>query len=176
MKRHILINGERNVGKSTLIRRLVEEAGCPVYGFCTQNEEPDEKGFHDIYIHPAGQAFEERVFTSENKIGRCDTRIHDVNPEVFDTAGVKYMEDVRADGIIVMDELGFMEKDSPLFMARVKELLEGDVHVIAAVKNRKDVPFLNEVRAMPKAEIFDITRENREELFETLRKITAKWE
>ncbi len=79
-----------------------------MYGFCTQNEEPDEKGFHDIYIHPAGQAFEERVFTSENKIGRCDTRIHDVNPEVSGSAGVNCMEDDSEDDVIVMHELVFM--------------------------------------------------------------------
>ena len=40
--------------------------------------------------------------------------------------------------------------------------------MIAAVKSRTDIPFLNAVRAAPKAEVFYITPENREELYERL--------
>ena len=36
MKKHILICGEKGVGKSTLIRRLVEAAQLTVSGFCTK--------------------------------------------------------------------------------------------------------------------------------------------
>ena len=42
------------------------------------------------------------------------------------------------------------------------------VPVIAAVKSRTDVPFLNAVRAASRAEVFYITPENRDELYEKL--------
>lgn len=165
VKRHILIEGARGAGKSTLIRRLISEAGMPVCGFCTWSSAPDETGFHDIYIHPAAMPAEARIRSERNRIGRCDQRIHEVRPEVFESLGVDLLSDVREDGIIVMDELGFMEQDSPRFMDRVIELLRGDVPVIASVKDRHDVAFLDRVRLQPKAELFRLTKETREDLF-----------
>ncbi len=67
-----------------------------------------------------------------------------------------------------MDELGFFEARAEAFTAAVLQALAGDVPVIAAVKDRTDVPFLNAVRAMPKAEVHHITPQNRDMLFELL--------
>ena len=50
MKKHILICGEKGVGKSTLIRRLVEEARLTVGGFCTKMDENAEGAMRPIYI------------------------------------------------------------------------------------------------------------------------------
>ena len=50
----------------------------------------------------------------------------------------------------------------------VLEALTGDIPVIAAVKSRTDILFLNAVRSAPRAEVFPITPENRDELFEKL--------
>ena len=47
-KRHILLCGHRGVGKSTLIRKLLEDAGLPVYGFMTKSTHYREDGYHDI--------------------------------------------------------------------------------------------------------------------------------
>ena len=67
-----------------------------------------------------------------------------------------------------MDELGFLEAEAVAFTAAVLRALARDIPVIAAVKSRTDVPFLNAVRSMPKAEIFYITRENRDQLLQEL--------
>ena len=67
-----------------------------------------------------------------------------------------------------MDELGFFESKADRFTAAVLEALAGDIPVLAAVKSRTDVPFLNAVRAAPKAEVFSITPENRDELYRLL--------
>ena len=167
-KRHILIVGERHVGKSTLIRRLLENTGRPVCGFMTKSLPADEAGFHPIYIHPAAQAVEDRVYTPENLIGTCDTRIHNINQSAFDTFGVEYLTGLSPEGIVVMDELGFMEVSSEAFTSKVMEVLDGDIPILAAVKTRTDIDFLNTVRAHPKAHVFTMTEENRDELFDTL--------
>ena len=87
---------------------------------------------------------------------------------MFNTLGVQYIRDARPDGILIMDELGFFEAGAEAFTSAVLEALSGDVPVIAAVKSRRDVPFLNAVRAHPGAEVFPITPDNRDELYETL--------
>ena len=54
MKRHLLICGERGVGKSTLIRRLLEKNTREVGGFVTKRlPVADENGFFPIYLYPA---------------------------------------------------------------------------------------------------------------------------
>ncbi len=167
-KRHILICGERGAGKSTLIQRLLEVCPLPLYGFVTKMRPAGPDGFHPIYIHPAGQPPAEWVYRDENCIGVCDSRTHRPNLQVFNTLGVRYVRAARPDGILIMDELGFFEAEANEFTAAVLEALLGDVPVIAAVKSRTDVPFLNAVRAQPRAEVFFVTPENRNELYETL--------
>ena len=165
-KRHILISGDRGVGKSTLIERLLAHCPRPRYGFVTRMEPAEADGFHPIFIHPAGQAPAQRVYTEGNCIGTCDGRTHRPNLETFNSLGVQYIREARPGGVLIMDELGFFEAKTEAFTGAVLAALSGDVPVIAAVKSRTDVPFLNAVRAAPRAEVFYITPSNREELFE----------
>ena len=167
-KRHILICGERGVGKSTLIEKLLAASSRPRYGFITKMRPAGPDGFHPTYIHPAGQPVEERVYTDGNCIGTCDSRTHRPNLDAFNVLRVRYIEEAKPDGIIVMDELGSFEAKAEAFTAAVLHALTGDVPVIAAVKSRTDVPFLNAVRAASRAEVFYITPENRDELYEKL--------
>jgi len=54
MEKHILICGERGVGKSTLIRRLLAESTLPVGGFVTRRlPQADGDGMFPIYLHAA---------------------------------------------------------------------------------------------------------------------------
>lgn len=167
-KKHILICGERGVGKSTLIARLLAHCPLPRYGFVTKRTEVDSSGFHPIFIHPAGIPEAERVYTEQNQIGSCDSKTHNINLDVFNSLGTRYIRSAKPDGIIIMDELGFMESLADAFTSAVFDALSGDIPVIAAVKDRTDVSFLNEVRNMPKAEVFYISVENRDILFEEL--------
>lgn len=169
--RHILITGARHVGKSFLIRRLLAHTKRPVCGFMTKSLPADEAGFHPIYIHPADQPVAERRYTPENWIGTCNGRSREIHLAAFDTCGVEYLSHLPADGLVVMDELGFMEVGSAAFTDRVLELLDGDRPVLAAVKDRTDIDFLNTVRAHPKALVVTISEENREELYEQLRPV-----
>lgn len=66
--------------------------------------------------------------------------------------------------LLVMDEIGFMEACSPAFCQAILAHLDGEAPVLAAVKDM-DRPFLNQVRQHPNAQVFSITRENRDQLF-----------
>ena len=166
--RHILICGERGVGKSTLIERLLSACPRPRCGFITKMQPAGKDGFHPIYIHPAAQSDEDRTYTETNLIGTCDSRTHLSRLDAFNILGVQYIREASPSGIIVMDELGFFESKAEKFTSAVLHALSGDIPVIAAVKKRTDVPFLNAVRAMPKTDTFYITPENRDALYEQL--------
>lgn len=171
-RKHILICGPRGVGKSTLIEALIRQCRVPVYGFVTRSTPRDADGFHSIYIHSA--ADKQRLRSEENHIGDCNGRQRTVNTEVFDRIGVPLLQ-AKADGILFMDELGFMESDAAAFREAVMACLDGDIPVIAAVKERYDIDFLNEVRAHPNTKCYTITKENRDQLHQELAQILEDW-
>ena len=167
--KHILICGAKGVGKSTLIRRLCMDANAPIYGYCTKMlSTADADGLFPIYIHPDRQAEAERTYGSANLIGRCDGRMHDVHTNVFDNLGANYIAAAKPGGYIIMDELGFMEKNAEAFKRAVFNALDGNIPIIAAVKARYDVDFLNRIRAHEKAQLYTITPENRDALYAEL--------
>jgi len=170
-KKHILICGDRGAGKSTLIEKLLSRNCLPVYGFFTRNT-PRPDGAHDIYIYRTGDL--ERTQSKENYIDWCDSKKRSFNPYVFDTLGTEYLK-AGQDGIIVMDEIGFMETASKPFCDAVMRHLDGDIPILATVKGRFDIPFLDRVREHPNAALYTITEENRDELYETLLSVILKW-
>ena len=56
-----------------------------------------------------------------------------------------------------------MESKEKAFCDAVLERLDGDIPILAAVKD-KEIPFLNQVRNHPNCKCFFITEENRDKL------------
>lgn len=171
--KHILLCGERGVGKSTLIQKLLKANTRSVYGFLTKRLAPDETGMHPVYLYPAAAKTLEN--TQSNRIGAGDSKVYSLSNEVFNTLGAQYIRQARPGGIIVMDELGFMEAKVETFVKTVFEALDGEIPVIAAVKARYDVLFLNEVRAHPNGHVYNIDAENRDALYEALLPTIRLW-
>lgn len=159
---HILIVGSSDTGRAALIDRLI--AGLKprprLYGYRSVKEAADETGNAPIYIYPAEG---ERKQTADNLLGWCKMRQSTAYPEAFERSAY-LIEDADADGILVMDEIGPMESKSPRFCAAVLAALDGEVPILASVRDN-DTPFLNLVRAHPNARCFYLTKEKEEELF-----------
>jgi len=166
MGRHVIIAGKRKIGKTTLTDRLLEGFSGPVYGFRTAPGKSMKKGCRSFFIHPAGAS--ERMESEENHIGDGNGIKPVAYPEAFDGYGVKCLE-AEPDGIIVMDELGFMERDAERFCSRVLELFDGDIPILATAKSGHDIEFLNKLLNHPNADVYYITIENRDELYEILK-------
>lgn len=176
MKNHILICGERGVGKTTLICRLLEATGLSVGGFCTKKDDESEEARQPVYIYPAGLPLAQRSRSAENLVGRCDDMgCQEVYPAVFDSLGALYLKNTLGAEVIVMDELGFMESTAQSFCESVLHTLDAEIPVLAAVKDRMDIAFLRQVCAHSGAEVVHITRENREELYGKLLPLVKTW-
>lgn len=161
--KHALIVGARGVGKSTLIQKVLKEMNRPASGFLTKKEtgQADGHSGRPVYIYDPGMPHGR---LSENQVGACSDHGFMVKKGAFDRYAPKLLAPVPEGHIVVMDEIGFMESEEKLFCGAVLSLLDGDVPVIAAVKN-KDVPFLERVRSHPKCRCFFITEENRDALY-----------
>ena len=161
---HVLIVGDRGVGKSTLIRRVLKELNRPVFGFETKKEEQLEDPLRGcpIYIYDAGKP---HCQTDGNLIGYHRDTDLDAFTAAFDRYAPRLMEKIPEDAVVELDEIGFLEARSSAFCQAVLHLLDGDRPVIAAVKKR-ETAFLNQIREHPGTRCFAITPENRDALYE----------
>ena len=155
MKRHIFLTGEIQIGKSTAIRRFLDDGGIHADGFLTRFDTREEQ--RRLYLC--------RYDTTTGEAdARLAVRMNYPDFELFiDTFNIHGAEIVRssgASGLIIMDELGVFEEKAPEFKAAVFEKLGGDVPVLGVVKKRES-PFLDAVRMHPNVEVIEVTAENR---------------
>ena len=164
---HIVITGQKQVGKSTLVRKITEDLlkennRIKIYGLETkkETERKDDAGNTPVYIYEIEKP---RIQSEKNLAGfvsgiKGRTVVH---TDVFDSYAPVLERFAEHADLIVIDEIGFMESKSELFCKAVLKLLEGDVPVLAVVRNQ-DTPFLNSVRNHSNCQCFYVTEENRD--------------
>ena len=169
---HIVLWGQRGVGKSTLARRLLEDWSGPVRGFVTRASLPDADGFRSIYLHAADDPTP--MEQACNRIGRTNRTEHTMWPEVFDGLGVELLR-AEPGSLILMDELGFLEQDAAVFRRQILRCLDGSIPVLAVIKHKTHIPFLQEIRSHPRVQLYQVTEENRDELPAELSPLIRNW-
>ena len=169
---HIVLWGQRGVGKSTLARRLLEDWSGPVRGFVTRSSLPDADGFRSIYLHAADDPTP--MEQACNRIGRTNRTDHTMWPEVFNGLGVELLR-AEPGSLILMDELGFLEQDAADFRRQVLRCLDGNIPVLAVIKHKTHIPFLQEIRSHPRVQLYQVTEENRDELPAELSPLIRNW-
>jgi len=169
---HIVLWGQRGVGKSTLARRLLEDWSGPVRGFVTRSSPPDADGFRSIYLHAADDPTP--MEQTCNRIGRTNRTEHTMWPEVFNGLGVELLR-AEPGSLILMDELGFLEQDAADFRRQVLRCLDGNIPVLAVIKHKTHIPFLQEIRTHPRVQLYQVTAENRDDLLTELSPLIRNW-
>ncbi|MBQ1527554.1 MAG: hypothetical protein IIZ75_10485 [Lachnospiraceae bacterium] len=163
----ILICGKRNSGKSELFERLIKELKAPLYGFVTCITSTDSEGRHHIHMFDIND--KARVPSEDNLITICKRTEREVRLDTFNELGVRLIQSARPGGVLVMDELGFIETGAVAFCREVFNAFEGPVPVIATVRETgPETGFLDKVQGYPGARLYRITEDNREELYKEL--------
>jgi len=163
--RHVLLIGPAGSGRSSMIERLINVLGRSVAGYITKKEDGLYSQEHGspIYIYAPR---EERIQTQRNLVGHCKQHRFKTIEGAFDRHAAAIMKPVSSDHLIVFDEIGFMESDEQEFCDAILARLDGEIQVIAAVKD-KDFPFLQKVKTHPKCQCLYPNSENWEQCFET---------
>ena len=175
-KPHIVLCAPKKTGKTTLIERIIQEtmapaAGppIPVYGFLTKRLAGSD-GMNRIHMFPAGQVQTETVTPDARYLGSTCGRVRDVCTETFDTYGTALIRSARPGGLLIMDEIGHMEKDAHLFLQTVFEALDGDIPILASVRYTADpVDYLERIKHHPRVRLYMLTEENRDAVYEEVR-------
>lgn len=169
IRRHLFLTGEKQVGKSTLLRRLIAENSLCCCGFETQALYlgGERKGFtlHGLVDMPP---YENDCIVSA-RIG--EKRSVPVLP-VFNENGAAILKGSIAaqQPFILMDELGKLELDADDFIAQVFACLDSGKHVIGVLQ-KCSAPHVQAIMARSDVTVITVTRENRDTLFEQLAQI-----
>jgi nucleoside-triphosphatase len=157
-KKNILITGLPGVGKTTLIRKLVEELNQfrPV-GFYTEEirEEGTRKGFELISLDGRKGLLSHTDTQSPHRVGKYKV---DVKGFQAFLGSIPFLN--RSTRLIVIDEIGKMECFSDQFKNLLKEILDSEKWVVATIA-LKGSAFIEEVKRRHDIALFEITKSNR---------------
>ena len=161
---HIFLTGQVQVGKSTLLRRVLAELPpLRLGGFRTVTAADVPGAVGSVYIFPAaGPDVPGDDCRVALRLG--PPRGVEAYPAVFDHRGAELLEDAENADLICMDEIGFLEASAPAFSGRIAALLDGDTPVFGVVRGSRETPLLRFVRTHPKVRLIEVTEENRERL------------
>lgn len=162
MTEHLFLTGEKGVGKSTLVRKLLAGYTGSLGGFYTRKIVEAGSG-GAVYLLRADRP---EAPGPENLLFRCGEPAGAAAAARFDRLGCAALA-AKAD-LLVMDELGPHETNALAFCRAVFRALEGDIPILGVLQ-RADAPFLAQISAHPRVRLVEVTEENRDHLSRTLR-------
>ena len=163
----ILLCGDINSGKSTLIQKLVSDIGKAPRGYITVRMPEDETGISHVYLYDISsppERIEDTIVIMEIRGDKFDRR-----PEYMSSIAAPILEGIPEGSLVVLDELGTLEEHEERFKNAVMRILSGPYDVLASVK-AQNTDFLRDIRRHPDCELYIITPENRNALYAQLRR------
>lgn len=168
MKKHLFLTGEKQVGKSTLLQRIINEKKILPCGLITLPFyiEGEKRGY---YFHQLSAAKQD-IYNNVPAILRIGENKHIGVEEIFETVGVDILIKsctLQGETIMVLDELGRAEKHFSKFLAAVEACLDGEKQIIG-VMQKGAIHYENMLKKHPRVCIAEVTVQNRERLFDEI--------
>jgi nucleoside-triphosphatase len=157
----LFLTGRPGVGKTTVIKRIVETLGEEADGFYTEEirEAGRRQGFRLV-----GLRGEQVTMAHARLRGRGRPRVgrYGVDVAALDRVGVAALERAIAQHrVVIIDEIGKMELFSPAFKRAVAAAIDRQAPVIATVMARPQ-SWVDALKARPDVTLWEMTLENRE--------------
>jgi len=159
MGRTILLAGRPGVGKTTIVKQVVDVLGGEAGGFYTEE------------IRQGGRRLGFKIITLEGREGvlahadiRGAPRVskYGVNVRDLEEVGVAALRRaIEERGYVVIDEIGKMELYSQEFRRAVMEALESERVVLGTVLAGRH-PWVDTLKARPQVTVLTVTEGNRE--------------
>lgn len=165
---HILLTGEIQVGKTTIIQKFLSQSGLSADGFMTYWTQ-DDSGNRSLYLSP----YSTGLHIAERHLIACSADCTSLRTEkaacIFDVYGSEILSASGKQDVIVMDELGRLESEATVFQAAVMRHILSDVPILGVIKPAQ-TEFLGKIRAHPAVETHEVTLANRDSALKWLLK------
>lgn len=165
MNRKVLLTGRPGCGKTTLVKRVVEELAQSAGGFYTEEIRKDRErvGFKIVTLDGKEGVFAHVNFKTQQRVGKYGLYL-----SPLETIGIEALhEAVRARQLTVIDEIGPMEIRSPIFRDVVNEALDSRAPVLGTITARP-FPFTNAIKKRRDVTLIEVRGDNREQLVSEL--------
>ncbi len=157
MLHHVFLTGEKRVGKSTLLKKVLARYPGHAGGFLTIRSNVwlgNADSVHMFGLHDA-------AIPDENNLLFVCGAAKEQDAERFDRLGCEILAGASDCGLLVMDELGPHEAGAALFRQAVLQSL--DRTPVLGVLQAPYVSFWPEIAGNPHAEIIELTKDNRDD-------------
>jgi nucleoside-triphosphatase len=161
----IFLTGEPGVGKTTVIRKVVQELqgrGIIVGGMTSSEirEGGSRIGFkvEDISNHEVGELAKlGQTFPGAPMVGRYGVNLTDV--ERVGVAAIRHA--LKVASVVIVDEVGSMELKSSQFVVAVEDVLTSTKNFLGTLHKRASHPLTNAIRTNSNYQIIELTPANR---------------
>ena len=171
---HLFLTGEKKAGKSTLLRKALDALDLHPAGFETRPYQISGR-FMGFCMHATGPLPE--GYENDNPISVLPMPCSPVPiPAIFDGFGADLLTAAREAGpLILMDELGSLERNAYRFQEAVRTCLDSPCHVVGVLK-KCDQEMIRRIAAREDTVVFTVTPENRERLLPQLLEILRQFQ
>lgn len=162
-RNHLFLTGEIQVGKSTVIRRALEESEVIYDGFFTGFGDNRDIKNRSLYMNRASKKDSRR---DENVIVQFIDGIPQVRTPVIERLGIEILDSMKADvQCIIMDECGRFEGMAENFKSRILKILDMQTPVAGVVRKGFEGTWLDQIKHHKKVALLEVTADNREEIY-----------
>ena len=161
----VLLTGRPGCGKTTLIKRVVNELALPAGGFYTEEirERGQRVGFQITTLDGETAVLAHVDFKTPQRLGK-----YGLDLSGLETVGVGALrEAMSARQLVVLDEIGPMELRSAMFRDVVNKIFEIGVPILATITARS-FPFTDALRKRSDVRVIEVRANNREQLVSKL--------
>jgi nucleoside-triphosphatase len=156
-----LLTGAPGVGKTTVLRRLAAAlSGRRLGGFITDEirEDGERRGFRIRAFGGPERVMAHVGFAGPPRVGR-----YGVDVDALEEVAAAALRPDPATEVYLVDEIGKMECLSPVFVQAMRTLLESERRVVATIA-RRGTGFIAEVKRRSDAQLWEVSRQNRDAL------------
>jgi len=168
MTQKVLLTGRPGCGKTTLIKRVVNDLARPAGGFYTEEirERGERVGFKIVTTDGKEAVFANVNFPATAEPQRLGKYGLDLSAlEIIAVVAVRAA--VRARQLVVIDEIGPMEIRSAMFRDVVNEAFDSDAPILATITARS-FPFTDAIKKRSDVTMIEVRRSNRDQLVSDL--------
>jgi nucleoside-triphosphatase len=161
----VLVTGRPGCGKTTLIKRVLDELPQRFGGFYTGEirDHGTRVGFKVVALEGGEAVFAHVDFTTPERVGK-----YGLDLSALEAVGVNAIcEAVQAQRPIAIDEIGPMEIRSVVFREAVNDALDSELPVLATIFSRS-LPFTDGIKSRPDVALVEVSPNNRDRLVSQL--------